>query len=190
MQDAARRVRQPHLRPPAAPLLQIPPHARERAARARRGDERIDSATRLRPNLGARRAVVRVRVGGVVELVRPDGAARRARVVPRLVVVVARVVVGHRGHGPHVGAEHAQQVDLLLALRVWHVDHAGVPLCAADVRQADARVARRAFHDCAAGLEPGWPEMDDQGKKSQFEKSLFFLSIERAVCGWAPIRGV
>ena len=134
VQDATWRVRQPHLRPPAAPLLQIPAHARERAARAGSGDERVDGAGRLRPDLRARRAVVRVRVGGVVELVGPDGATRGARKVARLVVVVPRVVVGHRGHGAHVGAEHAQQVDLLLALRVRHVDHAAVALGAADVR--------------------------------------------------------
>ena len=157
MQDAARRIRQPHLRLPSTLLLQILPHARERAARTSSRNEPIDDAGRLHPNLRARSPVVRVRIGGVIELVRPDRAAGPARIVARLVVVVPRVVVGHRGHGPHVGAEHAQQVDLLLALRVRHVDHAAVPFCAADVRQADARVARCAFHDCSARLEPNDP---------------------------------
>jgi hypothetical protein len=41
-----------------------------------------------------------------------------------------------------------------LALRVWHVDHAAVSFCAADVRQADARVARCPFYDRAAWLKP------------------------------------
>ena len=134
MQDAAGRVREPHLRPAAAHLLQVPPDARKRAASPGRRDERIDGALRLRPNLGARRAVMRVRIGRVVELVRPDRAGRRARMVARLVVVVPRVVVRHRRHGAHVRAQHAQKVDLLLALRVGHVDHAAVAPRAADVR--------------------------------------------------------
>jgi hypothetical protein len=185
VQDAARRIRQPHLRLPTTHLLQILPHTRERAARTSSRNEPINNARRLRPNLRTRSPVVRIRVGGVVKLVRPDRTGSPARIVARLVVVVPRVVVGHRGHGPHIGSEHAQQVDLLLALRVWHVDHAAVPLCAADVRQADARVARCAFHDYSAQLEPGGPRNDQNNKKDEciksvFEKKkLFFLSIER-----------
>ena len=133
VQDAAGRVREPHLRPAAAHLLQVPPDARKRAAGPGRRDERVDGAPRLRPNFGARRAVMRVRVGRVVELIRPDRAGRRARVVPRLVVVVPRVVVRHRRHGAYVRAQHAQEIDLLLALRVRHVDHAVVAPRAADV---------------------------------------------------------
>ena len=153
MQHAARRVRKPHLRAPGALLLQIPPDARERPARPSARDERVDRALRLRPDLRARRAVVRLGVRGVVELVRPDCPGRRARIVPRLVVVVARVVVGHRGHGAHLGAQHPQQIYLLLALRVRHVDDAPVAPGAADVREADPRVPRGPFDDRAARLE-------------------------------------
>ena len=154
MQDTARRVRKPHLSLAIAFLLEVPPNAGKGAARPSRSDERVDLAARLRPNLGAGGAIVRVRVGGVVELVRPDRARRGPRKVARLVVVVLRVFVGDRGDGAHVGAEHPQQVDLLLALRVRHVDHAAVPFGAADVRQADARVACGPFDDRAAWLEP------------------------------------
>ena len=153
MQHAARRVRKPHLHPPVALLFQVPPDARERPAGPGAHNERIDDTLRLRPYLRARRAVVRLRVRGIVELVRPHRARRRARIVARLVVVVARVVVRHRGHGAHLRAQHPQQIDLLLALRVWHVDDAMVALGAADVREADARVPRGPFDDRATRLE-------------------------------------
>ena len=168
MQDATRRVRQPHLRLATALLLQIPPDARERAASTSSSNERINSAGRLCPNLRARGPVMRVRIGGVVELVRPDRAWQRAGKVARLVVVVPRVVVRHGGNRSYVGTEHSQKVDLLLTLRVWHVDHAGVAFGTADVRQADTRVARCAFHDCSAWLEPGGfgrPRRQENGNK-------------------------
>ena len=134
VQHATRRVGKPHLRLARALLLQVPPHAGERAARAGRRDEPMNGAARLGPNLGGGGAIMRLRVGRIVKLVRPYRAARRERVIARLVVVVPRVLVGDRGHGTHVRAEHAQQVDLLLALRVGHVDHAAVAFSAADVR--------------------------------------------------------
>ena len=155
MQDTTRRVRQPHLRLPTALLLQIPPNARERAAGPSSSNERIDSAGCLRPNLRACSPVMHVRVGRVIELVRPDRAGQRAGIVACLVVVVPRVFVRHCGNRPYIGAEHSQKVDLLLALSVRHVDHAAVSFGTADVRQADACVARCAFHYCSAWLEPG-----------------------------------
>jgi hypothetical protein len=150
VQDATRRVRQPHLRLATALLLQIPPNARERAASTSSSNERINSAGRLRPNFRARCPVMRVRVGGVVELVRPDRAGQRAGIVACLVVVVPCVFVRHSGHRSHIGAEHSQKVNLLLTLRVRHVDHAAVSFGTADVRQADTRVSCCAFHDCSA----------------------------------------
>ena len=157
MQDATRWVRQPHLRLPIALLLQILPNARERAAGTGSSNERINNAGRLRPNLRARSPEMHVRVGGVIKLVRPDRARHRACTLARLVVVVPRVFVRHRGHRSYISTEHSQKVDLLLALRVRHVDHTAVSFGTADVRQADTRVARCAFHDCSAWLEPGVP---------------------------------
>jgi hypothetical protein len=106
MQNAARRVRKPNLRPPAALFLQVPSDARERPAGTCANDERIDCALRLLPYLRARSTVMRLRVRGIVELVRPHRSRRRARIVTRLVVVVARVLVRNRGHGAHLSAQH------------------------------------------------------------------------------------
>jgi len=75
-----------------------------------------------------------VRIRRIIKLVRPDRPLRRARKVPRLVIIVPRVLIRYGRHGAHVRTEHQQQVYLLLALRVWHVDHAAVALGAADVR--------------------------------------------------------
>ena len=173
VQDTARGVRKPHLSLATALLLEVPANASKRAARPGRSDERVDPPARLRPNLGPGGAVVRVRVGRVVELVRPDRAGRVARKVARLVVVVLRIFVRDRGDGAHVRAEHSEQVDLLLALRVRHVDHAAVPFGAADVRQADARVARGPFDDRAARLEP---VQDGKKENGVTESVTFFFS--------------
>ena len=107
MQDATRRVRQPHLRLPTALLLQIPPNARERAAGTSSSNKSINSAGRLRPNLRARSPVMHVRVGGVIELVRPDRTGRRAGIVACFVVVVPRIFVWDRGHRSYIGTEHS-----------------------------------------------------------------------------------
>jgi hypothetical protein len=64
---------------------------------------------------------------------------------------------GFGGTGPHLGAEHAQEVHLLLRLVVGDHDHAAVAARGADVREPDAGVARRALDHRAAGLERAAP---------------------------------
>ncbi len=96
---------------------------------------------------------MRAAVGRVVELVRPDGIGEGFRVAARLVVVVGRVVEGDGGDGVDLCTQKPEEVDLALGLRVRHVDDQLVAAAAADVGEADACVAGRAFDDGAAGLE-------------------------------------
>ena len=134
-------------------LLEVARHAAERAAGASRAGERVDAAVRLVPDLGAGGGVVRVAVRGVVELVAADGALDFRGNARRELLVV--IVVGVRDglHDLHFGAERAQQRRLLGRLVVRHHDHAAVTARIAEVREADAGVARRALDQRAAGLE-------------------------------------
>lgn len=65
---------------------------------------------------------------------------------------MSRVRDWHRRHWPHIRTKHAQQVNLLLALRVGHVDHQLVAFRVADVREADASVAGSALDNRPARL--------------------------------------
>ena len=134
-------------------LLEVARHAAERAARARRADERVDAAVGLVPDLRAGGGVVRVAIRGVVELVAADGALDFRGNARRELLVV--VVVGVRDglDDLHLGAERAQQRRLLGRLVVRHHDHAAIAAGIAEVREADAGVAGRALDQRAAGLE-------------------------------------
>ena len=103
--------------------------------------------------LGPGGLVVREAVGRVVKLVCPDGVRDGLCEARGLVVVVHRVGEGNGGHGTDIGTQHAEQVNLLLRLRVGHVDDALVPARTAHVRQADARVARGPFDNGPASLD-------------------------------------
>ena len=93
VQHTTRRVGQPALHPALALLLQVPRHTRQRPARARRADERVElAAVCLLPYFRTRREDVGAAVRLVVELVRPDGVVERVGVSLCLVVVVLRVV--------------------------------------------------------------------------------------------------
>lgn len=59
---------------------------------------------------------MRVRVCGVVELIGPDGVRQILCVVPGLVIVVQGVLICNGGNGVDLGAQHAQEIDLLLTL--------------------------------------------------------------------------
>ncbi len=64
-----------------------------------------------------------------------------------------RVGVGHGLHDAHFGAQRAQQRRFLRRLVVGHHDHATVAARIAEMREADAGVARRAFDQRAAWRE-------------------------------------
>ena len=95
-------------------------------------------------------------VGGVVPLVGPDGAVglglgERLGQPLRIVHVVVGVLVGQRRHLDELGAEQAQRVLLLLALRLGNDDDGAEAQRIADDGEADAGVAGGALHHRAAG---------------------------------------
>ena len=79
VQPAPLRIRQHDLAPPARPLLEHPPDARDRAARPCPAHKRIDAPGRLGPDLARRALAVRAQVRQVLELV-GEQAARRVDV--------------------------------------------------------------------------------------------------------------
>ena len=76
-----------------------------------------------------------------------SASARRSRIVH----VAVGVLVGQRRHLDEVGAEQAQRVLLLLALRLGDDDDGAEAQRVADHGEADAGIAGRAFHHRAAG---------------------------------------
>jgi hypothetical protein len=135
-------------------LLQVAAHPGDRAARPHAGDEHVDAAARLLPELGPRGHVVRLRVRLVVVLV---GLERPRDVLAQAVrgAVVAAGILGLDGRrADHdLGAEGAQEVDLLLAHLVGHDEHASVAAVDRRHDEPDAGVAARGLDDRAA-----WPQ--------------------------------
>ena len=134
--------------------LQAARNAAERAARADSGDEAVDLALGVDPDLFGRGRCVDVAVGGVVELVRPHGAARLGRrqgfgEAGGILHVVVGVAVRHGRHLDHLGAEHAQGVLLLLRLGVGNDDHRAQAERVAEHGEADAGVAGGALDNGA-----------------------------------------
>ena len=153
MQHGAWWIGQEALDPPVALLLQIPRYACERASRTRGTGEGVDFATCLVPDLGTSSLDMRLSVGHVVELVRPDGVLKPVRVSLRLVVVVLWVVKRYRRYWVYLCTEQSQQVDLSLRLCVWHVDYQSISFGTADVCETNASVSGCALDDGAARLQ-------------------------------------
>lgn len=153
VQDAAGRVGQVGLHTAVGDRFEVSRDAAEGSRRAGGAGEGVDPAGGLVPDLRAGGFEVGAPVGHVVELVGPDGVGDGGGVAAGLVVVVVRMVVGDGGDRVDGRAQEPEQVDLALGLRVWHVDDEIVAPGAADVREPDAGVARRAFDDGAAGAE-------------------------------------
>ena len=141
--------------PPEA-LAQVLRHAHHRAARARRRRRRPwacgPRVRELRGDLRARGFVVRLHIGGVVELLRPEHVAG-----------FAREFVGHadgaeepaqfRGDRDHRGAEALDDQHALARHPVRHVDAHRVAERAADGRERDAGVAAGGLGDHVAGRD-------------------------------------
>jgi hypothetical protein len=83
-------------------------------------------------------------------LVRPHGVLGTLGMPLCLVVVVVWVVERHGRYWVDLGAEQTQQINLALRLRVGHVDDETIAFTAAHMRQADARVSRRALDNGSA----------------------------------------
>src|SRR5690606_25985269 len=118
--------------------------------------EAIHLSARLFPDFLGRCLDVSLAVGNIVELVRPDraiglGFREGFGKTCGVLHVVVRIPVWDRGHFHQGGAEQAQRVFLLLRLGLRNDDHRPEAHGGADYRQADARIARRAFHDRPAG---------------------------------------
>ena len=106
----------------------------------------------LRPDLGASGRLMRRAVGQVVELVGPDRAHLLGQAAAEM-HVVAGVGIGLGRNEAQVGADHAEEVDLLPTLGLGHHDHGAIAARIGHQRDADAGIARRALDDRAAGLE-------------------------------------
>ncbi len=95
-------------------LLEVARHAGDRAAGADAGDEPVDAALHLAPDLGAGRAVVRLVVGAVVVLVGEEGAGDLGGEPARHPVVAVRVLGRQVAVDQHeLDAHRPQGVDLL-----------------------------------------------------------------------------
>ena len=135
-------------------LLQIAPHARDRAAGSRRVDEVCDAPFGLLPDLGPGRLVVGLRVRVVVELVGENRVRRLMRDPLRHHHVVVGMVGRHRRRRhDHLGAERLEQSHFFLRHLVRHREDALVALERRGDRQPDAGVAARPLDDRPAGLE-------------------------------------
>jgi len=97
-------------------FLQILADTSESATSTGRANETVDITLSLLPYLGPSRDIVRVGIGGIVELVCPYGILKLFGVLLRQVIVVLRILVGDCRHWVHLGAKHSEKVDLLLAL--------------------------------------------------------------------------
>ena len=183
--DRARRVAGDDLHR-RVPLLEVAADAGDRAAGPRRADEVRDPPLRLLPDLRARRPVVRLRVVRVVVLVREDRPRRLRDDRLRLLDVVLGVVGRHRGrHHDDLGAERAQQPDLLARHLVGDREDAAVALDRRGDREADAGVAARGLDDHAARLQlaPPLGALDDREADAVLDRAarveVLGLAVER-----------
>ena len=146
------------------------------AARTRRADKSVKHAVCLLPNLRTGRTIVRIRIGGIIELVGPNRVGDAFCIVPRLVVIVLRVLVRDCGNGVYLRAQHAQEIYLLLTLAIslrfanpmhrgghdhkthlsiWHEDDAFISLGSAHMRETYTGVSGSPFDNSASWLYAG-----------------------------------
>ena len=149
------------------------PGARERAAGAGRGDERVELAVRLRDDLRTRRALVRVAIDGVLELIRPHRARKRFGDAARFVIIVRLVGERLRFDDAQIGAVGAQRGVLLRRLIVGHDDDRAIAARVGGERQPDAGVPGGAFDDDAARMEEPAPfeVFDDAERGAIFDRT-------------------
>ncbi len=135
-------------------LLQIAGDAGDRAARADGDHDRVELAAGLLPDLGPGRAVVRLRVPGIRVLV---GLVRAGDLlgepVGDEVVALGRVGVDRGRADDDVGAERAQERDLLGRDLVGDDEDHPVALDRGGEREADAGVAGGRLDDRSARLQ-------------------------------------
>ncbi len=128
-------------------------HAHDGAARAHAGDERrrqLADRRELRGDLGTRGFVVRLHVGGVVELLRAEYVAGFAREFVRH-ANRPQEPAELRRHRDHRGAEALDHQHAFARHPVRHVDAHGVAERAADGGEGNAGVAAGRLGDHVAG---------------------------------------
>lgn len=153
MQHRSRRIGKEALHSSVALLLQVAGDAGKRSSRACRTSESINLAFGLVPDFGPGALDMRLAVGDIVELIRPNGIFQAVCMSLGLVVVVLRVVEGDGRDGVHFCTEQPQQVNLALRLCVRHVDDQLVSLGTTDVGEPNASVSRCSLDDGASRLQ-------------------------------------
>jgi hypothetical protein len=106
------------LRLAIALFFQILANTGEGATSTGCANETVNITLGLFPYFGPSRDIVRVRIGGIIELVCPYGILKLFGILLRLVVIVQRILVGDCRYWVHFGTEHSEKVDLLLALNI------------------------------------------------------------------------
>ena len=129
--------------------------AGERAAGADADHDGIDVVLHLPQDFGARSCRVRLRIGGVGELVDEDCARRARRNRLGEVLVIVRVALADiRSRQHDFGAHRLAVQDFLARHLVRHDQHDAIALARSDERKAKAGIAGGRLDHGAAVLEP------------------------------------
>ncbi len=135
-------------------LFQVFSCATDRPTRAQAAHKMRDLAFTILPNLRPSAEIVRLRIHGIVILVRIVGIGNLAREFLRYGVVAPRVLRLHsRRANNHFCAKRLEQIHLFLRLFVRRCEHAFVAAHRRHQRQSHAGISGSAFNDCAARLE-------------------------------------
>ena len=132
-------------------LLQIASRAGDRAARADRGNEEVDPAVCVAPDLRSGGLIVGAGVGGIDELAGDKAVGDRAVELLGLFNGSGHAL-GARGQD-ELGAERAHQQNPLAGHGIRHHDHQTVAARGRDRGKPDARVAGRGLDDDRALAE-------------------------------------
>src|SRR5256714_6102045 len=169
-------------------LLEVTTGASDRSPCSGRGDEVSELPLSLFPQFRTGCGVMRLRVRIVVELTRADGVGRfRGDSFRHHHVVVGMIWRDSRGRDNYLGAECLQQTNFFLRHFVGHREDALVATQCGSDRQADARIAARALHDCSTRLEPPLflCALDDRQSDSIFDGSARIEELRLRVNGGA-----
>src|SRR5205823_5862196 len=138
-------------------LAQIATGAGDGTARPDAGDEDVNLASRISPDLRTGRLVVDRRVGRVVELAHHDGAV--PELGEELLRLRDRPLHPLRAFGEHdAAAQRAEHVPALDGHRLGHRENAAIAAGDGGVGNPDAGVAARRLDDDHARLERAAPD--------------------------------
>jgi hypothetical protein len=98
-----------------------------------------------------------VAIGGVVELIGPDGVRQLGGQAPGHFLILVGIAVGHRGHLAQLRSQCLDNLVLLGGLVVRHDDDAAISARVAHVGKPDTGVARGPLDHRPAGLQHAPP---------------------------------